>query len=61
MAELACTECHAITKESTCPVCNSSSLSDNWSGLVIILNVNESKIADEIGAEEPGRYAIKVR
>lgn len=61
MTEKACTECQALTKKERCPVCNSTSLSDEWSGLVIILDVEESKIADEIGAEEPGRYAIKVR
>ncbi len=61
MTEKACTECHSLTKKDRCPVCNSSSLSDEWSGLVIILDVEESKIAEQIGAEEPGRYAIKVR
>ncbi|MDI9644299.1 MAG: transcription elongation factor subunit Spt4 [Candidatus Verstraetearchaeota archaeon] len=62
MKQLACRKCKFITsgEEKRCPVCGGSELSDEWSGLVIILDVN-SKLAEMIGAKREGRYAIKVR
>lgn len=62
MSEKACTVCHALTKENLCPKCKtSSSLSDDFSGLVIIFDPVGSSIAKAMGVNEKGRYAIKVR
>lgn len=60
--QLACRKCKFITggEEKKCPACGSAELSDEWSGLVIVLDVN-SKLAELIGAKREGRYAIKVR
>jgi len=44
-----------------CPNCRSTELSDYWSGLVVIFNVEESKIAKLLNLAIPGRYALKVR
>ncbi len=35
--ELACKKCKAITVGKVCPICNSTDLSGDWSGIVIIL------------------------
>ncbi|MEM2105357.1 MAG: transcription elongation factor subunit Spt4 [Candidatus Bathyarchaeia archaeon] len=61
MSEKACTTCHFITKESTCPKCKSASLSDDFSGLVIIFDPQGSAIAKAMNIKEKGRYALKVR
>ena len=46
--------------EKKCPICGGSDLSDEWSGIVIIMDTS-SKLAEIIGAKKTGRYAIKVR
>lgn len=61
MSEKACTACRTLTKENTCPKCKTSSLSDDFSGLVIIFDPSGSAIAKAMGVNEKGRYAIKVR
>jgi DNA-directed RNA polymerase subunit E" len=58
--EKACRKCRAITRESKCPVCGSDDLSINWSGMIIILDVEKSEVAKMIGTKVPGRYAINV-
>lgn len=61
MSEKACSLCHFITKENICPKCKSSSLSDDFSGLVIIFDPERSTIAKAMNIKEKGRYALKVR
>ncbi|MGB9740407.1 MAG: transcription elongation factor subunit Spt4 [Candidatus Bathyarchaeia archaeon] len=61
MSEKACTTCHFITKENICPKCKSSSLSDDFSGLVIIFDPQSSAIAKAMNIKEKGKYALKVR
>ena len=58
----ACRKCKFILGEDDkkCPVCGSTELSDEWSGIVIVMDPS-AKIAEVIGAKKPGRYAIKVR
>jgi DNA-directed RNA polymerase subunit E" len=60
---LACRECHAVAEpdEDTCPICGSTSLTEDWSGFVIIAHPDESQIAEEMEVTEPGKYALKVR
>jgi DNA-directed RNA polymerase subunit E" len=61
MSEKACSSCHFITKENICPKCRASSLSDDFSGLVIIFDPDRSVIAKAMNIKEKGRYALKVR
>lgn len=65
MAEdrLTCRECHRVVEpdEEICPVCGSSSLTEDWAGYVIISHPEESEIAKEMEVTEPGAYALKVR
>jgi len=61
MAEKACTDCKRIVEDSSeCPVCKSNVLSDSWSGLVVIYDT-DSEIAEELGVQTPGRYAIRAQ
>ena len=61
MSEKACGNCHFLTKENVCPKCRSTSLSEDFGGLVIVFNVEESAIAKAMKVKEKGRYALKVR
>jgi DNA-directed RNA polymerase subunit E" len=61
MSEKACTTCHFITKESICPRCKNPSLSDDFSGIVIMFDPEGSAIAKAMNIKEKGRYALKVR
>lgn len=61
MTEKACRECHRISTGSVCPDCKATGLSDDFSGLVIIFDPEESTIARGMGVEKKGRYALRVR
>lgn len=60
--KFACRKCKYILSEddTKCPICGGTELSDDWSGLVIILDPSSS-VAEMMGVKKPGRYAIKVR
>jgi DNA-directed RNA polymerase subunit E" len=55
-----CTSCKRISTKERCPVCNNST-STNWSGLLLIVNPENSDIAKELCIELPGEYALRVR
>jgi len=61
MSEKACPTCRTLTKENTCPRCKTSSLSDDYGGLLIVFNPEKSAIAKAMSIKEKGRYALKVR
>ncbi|HDJ04935.1 MAG TPA: DNA-directed RNA polymerase, subunit E'' [Candidatus Bathyarchaeota archaeon] len=61
MSERACRECHRIFHGSSCPYCKSKNISDDFSGLVIIIDPENSAIAKVMNIKEKGRYAIRVR
>jgi DNA-directed RNA polymerase subunit E" len=61
MSEKACPTCHRLTNENVCPKCKTSSLSDDFSGLVIVFEPEGSVVAKVMDIKEKGRYALKVR
>jgi len=58
-----CHECHRVLEadEQACPACGSTTLTEDWSGYVIILHPATSEIAEKMDVSEPGTYALKVR
>ncbi len=58
----ACRRCGGLVDREVrvCPYCGSTDFTDNWEGMIIILNPEESIIAKEIGVSSKGYYAIKV-
>ena len=58
-----CRECHRVVDpdDTACPVCGSTSLTEDWAGYVIIVHPEESEIARRMEVAEPGTYALKVR
>jgi DNA-directed RNA polymerase subunit E" len=61
MSEQVCRECHRVVTGQTCPICSSSNLSSDWSGMVIIIDSGRSEIAKKLDVKLPDRYALKVR
>jgi len=61
MVDRACRNCRLISERSVCPNCKSSDLSEDFSGLVIILNPADSVIAKIMNIETKGRYAVRIR
>jgi DNA-directed RNA polymerase subunit E" len=60
LKELACRKCRMLTNEKTCPNDGSTELSNEWSGLIIIINAEKSQVAKTLGITKAGRYALKV-
>jgi len=49
-----------LTTEKACPNDGSTELSNEWSGLVIIINPEKSQVAKTLSITKAGRYALKV-
>ena len=61
MTDKACKNCRFISNGPVCPNCKSTNLSDDWSGLVVIMDPNTSEVAKRMGIKATGRYALRVR
>jgi DNA-directed RNA polymerase subunit E" len=61
LVEKACRDCHFISEQNVCPECKSKDLSDDFSGLAIIINPETSSVAKAMGIKKEGRYAIRIR
>lgn len=57
--EKVCTNCRRFVIGGVCPACKETKLTRNWQGSVVILDP-ESEIANALGINAPGRYAISV-
>ena len=57
----ACRTCKNISDESVCPVCKGNEFSDDYSGLLIVLDPENSLLAEKLNTTEPGSYALKIR
>ena len=61
MVDKACRNCHMITDGNVCPECKCTDLSDDFSGVVIILDPENSEIAKLMNINKKGRYAVRIR
>jgi DNA-directed RNA polymerase subunit E" len=61
MSEKACVNCHFITKENVCPKCRSTTFSEDFGGIVVVIDPQNSAVAKAMKIKEKGRYALKVR
>jgi len=57
----ACRRCKVITEEVSCPICRGTDLSDDYSGLLVILVPSGSQLAQKMEIKKEGRYALKIR
>lgn len=58
--ELACRKCRAITTGKVCPVCKSSDLTPDWSGILLVVHPETSQVAKALSITQKGKYALKV-
>ncbi len=58
--ERACRNCRMITTKSRCENCGSANLTANFSGLIIVIDEEQSEIAKELGLKKKGFYAVRV-
>jgi DNA-directed RNA polymerase subunit E" len=58
----ACTKCKLLVPHEVvvCPSCGSSSFTETWSGMVVIVDIERSQLAKALGIVKPGRYALKL-
>jgi DNA-directed RNA polymerase subunit E" len=57
----ACRKCKTISNVNPCPICKNTEKSDDFSGLLVVLDANKSMLAKKLEANEPGNYALKIR
>ena len=58
--ELACKKCKAITVGKVCPLCNSTDLSKDWSGIVIVFDSKTSLIAKNMHLKSLDKKIIRL-
>jgi DNA-directed RNA polymerase subunit E" len=61
LTDKACKNCRYISNGPICPNCKSTNLSEDWSGLVVIVDPNASEVAKRMSISAAGRYALRVR
>ena len=57
----ACRNCKIIIEEKLCPICKSTELSDDFSGLLVVINPEGSVMAHKRDIKKEGRYALRIR
>jgi len=57
----ACKNCKMIFEGDKCPKCESKDSTESWKGRVLILNPEQSEIAQKLKIKEKGAYAIKTK
>ena len=57
----ACRNCKIIIEENICPICRGTDLSDDYSGLLVVLEPEGSQMAQKMEIKKEGRYALKIR
>lgn len=58
--EVACRKCKAVVVGKVCPVCKSTDLSPDWSGVILIFDPQKSRVAATLDISVAHKYALKV-
>lgn len=58
----ACRKCRSLVPKNAtvCPVCGSQDFTMEWSGVVIVIDPENSKIAKTLEIKTPGKYVVKI-
>jgi DNA-directed RNA polymerase subunit E" len=57
----ACRHCKNINENTVCPVCKNTEFSDDYSGLLVVVDPENSILAEKLDTKEQGNYALKIR
>jgi DNA-directed RNA polymerase subunit E" len=57
----ACKKCKLFVDGDICPSCKSTQFTTNFQGRIFILDPKASTIAEKMGIDAKGEYAIKIR
>jgi DNA-directed RNA polymerase subunit E" len=60
IVQKACKDCMFISEDDVCPRCGSST-SKEWQGFISVIDFEKSEIAQRMGINANGKYALKVR
>ncbi len=55
-----CKSCKLFVTGDICPICKNKQFIENWKGRIVIINAEESKIAQKLDIKIKGEYAIKI-
>lgn len=61
MKKKACRNCKLFVDGDVCPICKKDAFSTQWQGRIHFVDAQNSFIAKQMGVEQNGEYAIKVR
>ncbi len=61
MVDRACRNCRLISEVNVCPDCKSTDLSDDFNGIVVIIDPKNSMIARVMAIKKRGKYAVRIR
>ncbi|MDP2749976.1 MAG: transcription elongation factor subunit Spt4 [Nanoarchaeota archaeon] len=56
-----CKRCKIFVEGNECPICKGDQFTTNWQGRIAILDKKKSIVAQKIGVEVDGEYAIKTK
>jgi DNA-directed RNA polymerase subunit E" len=57
----ACRQCRKVIEEGEkCPICGSTSFTTFWRGYVVIIDPEKSEIAQKMGINSTGKYALRL-
>ena len=57
----ACKICNTIYEEDKCPKCDSRESTDNFKGRIVVLNPEQSEIANKLNLKSKGNFAMRTR
>ncbi len=61
MKDKVCRTCKRFVDDTKCPVCNTSSFSRSWKGMIFVSDPAGSEIAQMLGITVPGKYTLWVK
>jgi DNA-directed RNA polymerase subunit E" len=57
--EKSCKICKYLTTENVCPNCGNEEFTENFKGVVVVLNPENSEVAKKLNISNKGKFALK--
>ena len=59
--EKACKNCRTVFEGQKCPACGSAEFTDSFKGKIVVLNPEQSEIAQKLKLTSKGTFATRLR